>query len=761
MLNRIDRPGGVHRLAVLGNHPPRRCGIATFTADFSQALAARFPDIAIDVYAMNDPGAAHAYPAAVVASIDQDDPVAYAMAAERIRTSGADLLWIQHEYGIFGGAAGDLLLRLIDRVAIPIVVTLHTVLTDPVPDQRRVMEALARRASYLVVMAERGRRILIDVHGVDPAKIVVLPHGIPDRPLLDTAPFKARFGFTGRRTILTFGLLSPNKGIETMIEAMPRIVAAEPQALYVVLGATHPHLVAREGERYRAFLMARALELGVADHVRFIDAFVEIDDLLDYLSAADIYATPYLNPAQITSGTLSYAVGLGKPVVSTPYWHAEELLADGVGVLVDFGRPEGFADAIVALLKDDATRDAMRARAYDRGRGMIWHRLAESSMAIADAVLARAPARLPRPRVAREEPRPTLKAVMRMSDSCGIFQHGIFSVPDRDHGYCLDDNARALILAHRVPADDVGAAEVDRLIATYCAFIQYAWNPDRGRFRNFMRYDRHWLEEAGSEDSFGRGLWAIGVTAGEAARPDIRHWALHLFDQIGPYAAELGSQRSWAFAILGAEALLDAHGRHAGARALVADLSRRLHQWLIHSRREGWYWFEDVLAYDNARLPEALLRAGHRLGDPVMIEDALRALEWLDAIQIAEDGHFRAVGTESFGRAGQPPLPYDQQPLEAWAMIEAAEAADIVTGDPRWRTVAGRAFDWYLGANDLGIRMATPGDGGCYDGLMPDRANLNQGAESVLAFQLAQCAMLRLKARAADSDGRTARHAAE
>ncbi len=761
MSNRIDRSCSVRRLAILGNHPPRRCGIATFTADFSAALATAFPDIAIDVYAMTDPGGAHIYPATVSASIDQDDPIAYAATAERIRASGADLLWIQHEYGIFGGAAGDLLLRLIDRVSIPIVVTLHTVLTDPTPDQRRVMDALARRAGRLMVMAERGRQILIDVHGVDPAKIVVLPHGIPDRPLLDTAAFKDRFGFGGRRTILTFGLLSPNKGIETMIEAMPRIVAADPRALYVILGATHPHLVAREGERYRAFLMERAVELGVADHVRFIDAFVEFDDLLDYLGAADIYATPYLNPAQITSGTLSYAVGLGKPVVSTPYWHAEELLADGVGVLVDFGQPEGFADAIIALLEDDGKRDAIRARAYARGREMTWQRLAEAAMDLADAVVTEAPVRLPRPRVTREEPRPTLKAVMRMSDSCGMFQHGIFSVPDRDHGYCLDDNARALILAHRVPAGDVDAADVDRLIATYCAFIQHAWNPDRGRFRNFMSYDRRWLEEVGSEDSFGRALWAIGVTAGEAARPDIRHWALHLFGQVGPRAVDLGSQRSWAFAILGAEALLDAHQRHSGAQALVAELGARLHQWLVRSRREGWHWFEDVLAYDNARLPEALLRAGQRLGDRTMIGDALRALEWLDAMQTADEGFFRAVGTESFGRKLQPPLPYDQQPLEAWAMIEAAEVARAVTDDPRWLTTAGHAFDWYLGANDLGMRMATPGDGGCYDGLMPDRANLNQGAESVLAFQLAQCAMQRLKARAAGSDGKSARQAAE
>ena len=738
--------GGMLKIALLGNHAPRRCGIATFTADFAEALAGSDRAVSVEVYAMNDAGASHAYPERVVHSIDEANPVAYADAARLIGTSGADLLWVQHEYGIFGGPAGAHLLRLLDRIAIPVGVTLHAVLTNRNEDQRGVLEAVARRASRIVVMAERGRRILMDVHGIAGDKIAVLPHGIPDRPLLDTEAFKGRFGLSGHKTVLTFGLLSPNKGIETMIRAMPRIVTVHPDVMYTVLGATHPHLVAREGERYRDQLVALATELGVAKQVEFIDEFMDVEQLLDRLGAADLYATPYLNPAQITSGTLSYAVGLGKPVVSTPYWHAEELLADGVGALVPFDDPGAFARQIIELLSNDEMRETMRVKAYERGRSMTWSSVSERALRLADQVLAETPVRLrTRPQPLEIAPQPSLLAVRRMSDSCGIFQHSIFSVPDRSHGYCLDDNARALILAHRVSeGEDAGELiEVDRLIATYCSFIQDAWNPEVGRFRNFMSYQREWLESVGSDDSFGRGLWALGVTVAEARRHDIRSWALHLFEQVASRAIGLDASRAAAFNILAADAVLDAHPGHSQAMVLVEVLSRRLLGRLRAARREGWTWFEDVLAYDNARLPEALLRAGRRLNDEVMIEEAMRALEWLDAMQTAEDGHFRPIGTESFGRPHSPPLQFDQQPLEAWATIEAAEVAYACCGDARWINTARHAFEWYLGRNDLGLHMATLHDGGCYDGLMPDRANLNQGAESVLAFQLAQCAMLR------------------
>lgn len=750
----MDRPDGgiVARIALIGNAPPRLCGIATFTRDVRAALLTAFPDIALDLYAMDDPGSSHCYGPEVICAIRQDEIGDYRVAAQRINDSGADVVLVQHEYGIFGGPSGAHVVKLLDRIEAPVVVTLHTVLEHPTADQRVVIEALARRASTLIVMAEKGREILCRVHGIPGTRIAVVPHGVPDRPLVSSIPLKARFGFAGRRVLLTFGLLSPNKGIETMIRALPAIAAAHPEILYVVLGATHPHLVAREGETYRDSLLALAGELGVSGAVRFVDGFLAQDELLDYLQAADIYVTPYMTETQITSGTLAYAVALGKPVVSTPFWHAAELLGDGTGSLVPFGDSRRFAEEIITLLDDPARLAAVGARAYAAGRGMIWSKLAQSYLAICADAVRRKPVRMPLPSRAQERQvvTPRLEAVERMTDSCGMIQHSIFAVPDRSHGYCVDDNCRALMLMHRIDGD--GTARADALATVYASFVQHAWNGDRGRFRNFMAFDRAWLEAEGSEDSFGRSLWAIGVTTAEARGQDMRRWALTLFDQVAPHALKLNSPRTWAFALLGADAVLGAHPDHPLARKLVADFGARLLDSLRIGRRADWIWFEAVLAYDNARLPEALLRAGKRLGNAQMRSEALASLEWLDGMQTNAEGQFRAVGTDSFMRAYAEPLPYDQQPLEAWATVDAMLYAHDLTNDARWLEGAWRAHGWYLGNNDLDLPMATSGDGGCFDGLMSDRVNLNQGAESILAYQFACVAMARATGRGSETE---------
>ena len=661
----------IKRIALIGNSPPRLCGIATFTRDVSKALHAAFPKIDVDLYAMTDPGGSYNYGSEVTCSIRQEDLADYRAAAQRINDSRADVILVQHEYGIFGGPAGSLLLRMLDRVEAPVVVTLHTVLEQPNADQRAVIEALARRASKLIVMAEKGREILTRVHGIASNQIAVVPHGVPDRPFLPADSLQARFGFAGKRVLLTFGLLSPNKGIETMIRAMPAIVAAHPESLYVVLGATHPHLVAREGEAYRESLKALAQELGVDHAIRFIDGFLDQEALLDYLQAADVYVTPYLTETQITSGTLSYSVALGKPVVSTPYWHAAELLAGGTGVLVPFGDSRRFSEAIITLLDDPALLADMANRAYAAGRGMLWSALAKAYVAIFEEAVRKRPVRItiPHRAPARVAVKPRLEAVERMSDATGMIQHSNYAVPDRNHGYCVDDNCRALMLMNRIEGEDEERA--DRLATIYGAFVQHAWNGDLGRFRNFMGFDRQWLEAEGSEDSFGRSLWAIGATAAESRNSNMRRWALNLFDQVAPHSLELGSARTWAFALLGADAVLRQHRDHPIARQLVRDFGGRLLAQLRRERRDDWNWFEAVLAYDNARLPEALLRAGDLLGDADMVEEGLAALEWLDRRQTNEDGQFRAVGTDSFGRSYADPLPFDQQPLEAWATVDA------------------------------------------------------------------------------------------
>ncbi|HEX8300674.1 glycosyltransferase family 4 protein [Sphingomonas sp.] len=729
----------IKHVALLGNFLPRKCGLATFTTDTHDALKLRYPQLKVDVYAMDDHPGRYDYPDAVTAAIPQHERAAYLDAARAIEASGAQALWVQHEYGIYGGPAGEFLIALLDRLSIPVISTLHTVLERPSAEERRVMEALLRRSSRVIVMAERGRDILKRVHGVEERKVVMIPHGVPDRAFADPDELKSAFGWEDRNVILTFGLLAPNKGIETMIEAMPAIVEKDASALYVVLGASHPNLVAHEGEAYRDRLKALAADRGVAGHVRFIDAFVEHNDLIDYLQAADIYATPYSNPAQITSGTLSYAVGIGKAVVSTPYVHATEILADGHGVLVDFGDSAGFAREIAKLLSDPAELHALSKRAYARGRTMLWSALSEHAMREFKNIISAQPSRLIKKSAELATLKPDLAAVERMSDATGMLQHSIYSVPDRRHGYCIDDNARALILMSKI--DDIDETLRDKWTTVFGAFVQYAWNPDQRRFRNFMNFDRTWCEEVGSEDSNGRALWALGVTARDAAAQKHRDWASALFDETATIALDLGSPRARAFAMLGAAAMLEAHPGHALCREILDRFGSELIRLLDGARRPEWSWFEIVLAYDNARLPEALLRAGQSLGRGEFVRVGLETLEWIVARQTSPEGRFRAVGTESFGREYAAPLMFDQQPLEAQATVEACAAAHAVSGDQRWIDEATRAYRWYLGANDLEMPLATAKDGGCFDGLMPHGLNRNQGAESILALQLANCAI--------------------
>jgi glycosyltransferase involved in cell wall biosynthesis len=731
--------GNIARLALIGNFLPRQCGIATFTTDVFTAMRARFPEIAVDVYAMDDHPGLYAYPPEVTGTIPQTDLSAYIDTARTIEASGAQAIWLQHEYGIFGGPAGEHILALLDRTTLPVIVTLHTILEKPNADQRRVLEGLLRRAARVIVMAERGRDILQRVYGANPRQIVMIPHGVPDRALLDPATLKDKFGWQDRKVVLTFGLLAPNKGIETVINALPAVIARHPDMLYVVLGATHPNLVAHEGEKYRDKLKALAIENGVADNVTFIDAFLEHGELIDYLQAADVYLTPYTNPAQITSGTLSYAIGVGKPVISTPYVHATEILADGHGVLVPFGDVDAFAREIDALLSSDRDRNRLAERAYARGRTMIWPKLAEAMMVEIRAIVATRPFRLAKSAAPLKHLAPNLAAVERMSDSTGMLQHSIYSIPDRRHGYCIDDNCRALMLMSALP--DLDEVARDKWMTIYASFVQYAWNPDVRRFRNFMNFDRTWCEDAGSEDSNGRTLWSLGVTARDAQAAKHRDWATAMFDSTASMALELGSLRAQAFAMLGAAAMLEAKPGHQLSLSILEAFPKVHLDLLAKARRPEWQWFEIVLAYDNTRLPQALIRAGQALGRQDLIDCGLVTLDWIVAKQTSPEGRFRAVGSESFNRPYAEPLQFDQQPLEAQATVDACAAAFDATGDMRWHDEAQRAYGWFLGENDLDLPLASVADGGCFDGLMPTGLNRNQGAESILALQLASCAI--------------------
>ncbi len=728
------------RVALIGGFTPRRCGIATFTADIYDSLSAASKNVIVDVYAMTTAAEHTVFDPTVVASIVESDPQSFRDAASQINNSVPDVVWLQHEFGLFGGTAGDMIFELVDRIAAPLIVTMHTVVAEPDPDQMRVMKRLVSRASRLMVMSDQGRALLQSIYGADDDQILLIPHGVPDRPFGRSAQFKTRFGFDGKKVLMTFGLLSPGKGIEAVIAALPAIIADHPNVRYCIAGATHPNLVAREGEAYRERLHAQADALGVADHIHWIDRFVETPELLDLLESADIYVTPYPGAAQSTSGTLSYAVALGKAVVSTPYVHAVELLADDHGVLVPFNDSGRIASEICVLLDDPDRLLTLQQRAYAHGRDMIWPQFAARCLAMIENTKVASVAMPDSLTVG-------IAGLLRICDDTGILQHSIHSVPNRAHGYCVDDNARALMLMNRL--GEAAEPHRSRMTATFAAFVESAWNDATGEYRNFMDYRRNWLEDVGSEDSCGRTLWALGATASEGQSAGIRYWAHGLFNQTAQSAIGFGSPRATAFAMLGADYLLNTDPAHEVAQEILSKGADRLLALYSQVQMPGWTWFETMLAYDNCRLPEAMIRAGLRLNRDDLADCGLATMRWIFDHQTAPAGHFRPVGSESFGLERTAPMPFDQQPVELWAAIDGAAASFDLTGDAMWFVQAQRAYDWFGGANDRGIVVADPVTGTCHDGINPRGVNRNEGAESVLAYQLATCAMRRLAAKIA------------
>jgi glycosyltransferase involved in cell wall biosynthesis len=732
----------LRRIAVIGNSLPRRCGIATFTTDLQRAISTSRPNLETFIVAMTDHGQAYHYPASVAFQVKDDAIEDYVRAADFLNAGRFDIACLQHEFGIFGGEAGANILKLLSRLTMPVVTTLHTVLAKPSVGQRAVMERIVEGSSSIIVMANKGRELLRGVYRVPDEKIEVMAHGIPDFPFVESDVAKAKLGFSGRSVILTFGLLSPSKGIEVMIDAMPSILKRRPDAVYVVLGATHPNLVRDQGEAYRQSLMTRVQELGIEKQVVFLDKFVDQSTLLEFISMCDVYVTPYLNEAQMTSGTLAYSFGLGKPVVSTPYWHARELLADGRGVLVPFGDVAAIGDEIAQLLTSDTRRQAMRERAYAASRSMTWERTAERYLAVFENARQGHWLKV----IARREPDtiaphgPAVPAMqtghfLSMCDDTGLFQHAVYSVPDRSHGYCVDDNARALLLACALngPGEQPLA---DALTARFAAFVQHAWNPDTRRFRNFMGFNRTWLEDKGSEDSHGRTLWALGECARKDTSPSRRRWAAALFASALPIVKTFHSPRASAFTLLGLDAYCPADPDDRQARDIRRALADRLMLSLASVETPDWKWFEEGLAYDNARLPQALIATGMATQTPGYVDAGLRSLRWLMTQQTASTGCFRPVGTASFGEFRKSPRTFDQQPVEATATIAACLTAWRANGDAEWKSIATNVFAWFLGSNDLSLALVDVTTGSCRDGLHPDRANENRGGESVVCYLL-------------------------
>jgi len=731
----------INRVAFIGNYLPRQCGIATFTTDLCEAIAAEYSTTTCIALPVNDVEAGYDYPERVRFELTEKDIESYRRAADFLNTNNVELVSLQHEYGIFGGRVGSHILALLRELRMPVVTTLHTILRDPDPDQRHVLEEVAALSNRVVVMSRRGAEFLHDVYCVPQEKIDLIPHGIPDVPFIDPNFHKDLFGVEGKIVLLSFGLLSPNKGIENVIAALPAIVARYPNVVYIVVGATHPHVKRHDGETYRLFLERMAREKGVEGQVIFYNRFVSVEELIKFIGAADIYITPYLNPAQIVSGTLAYTLGAGKAVVSTPYWYAEEMLAKGRGALVPFSDPAALSEQVIDLLDNEAKRHSMRKRAYVFGRDMVWPRVARRYMQSFER--ARSERRHFNPpgfTVKALDKRPAelpplkLDHLRHMADETGMLQHAIFTVPNYHEGYSTDDNARALMVSTLL--EELGTGEAFELASRYLAFVWYAFNAETGRFRNFMDYQRRWLEDSGSEDCHGRTLCALGTVLGRSNTPALHSMAGWLFEQALPAILPTTSPRAWAFALIGIHEYLRRFGGDRMASQVREELSGRLLELYQSHRSDEWRWYERGLTYCNAALPHALLMCGQSIPNKAMTQAGLESLGWLAELQRADaiGGHFVPIGSNGFFKKGGARARFDQQPVEAQAMISACLEADRVTGDKRWRKEARRVFEWFLGRNDLNLPIYDPMTGGCRDGLHPDRPNENQGAESTLAF---------------------------
>ncbi|RKY74155.1 MAG: glycosyl transferase family 1 [Candidatus Latescibacterota bacterium] len=735
------------RISFVATYPPRQCGIATYTYDLVHALAQLYDESVgesenLQVVALKKPQEVYSYGDEVRFDIREQHRTDYRESADLLNLSQTEVVNIQHEFGIFGGNDGSYILQLLAALKKPVVTTLHTVLKAPTPQQLDVLKSICSYSSLVVVHSQKAVEFLVDIYGVPREKVLVIHHGVPDVPFLDPAYYKDKFHAEGRRVILTFGLLNPNKGIEVAIEAVASLVKEFPDVLYVVLGATHPEVKRRFGEQYRVSLERLVKQLKLKEHVVFHKRFVKLEELLQFLVAADICVTPYLSKEQSASGSLAYAIGCGKAVISTPYWYAEELLADERGCLVPFGDADALANQLRELLSNETKRHRLRKRAYLFGRQMIWKEVAGRYLDVFQRAVREYGKLAVRSRIRRTVleqlaiPEINLAHLRIMTDNTGIFQHAIYATPNRSHGYCTDDNARAAIVAlmnFRLFKDE----SILPLLHIYLSFLDYSLDRETGRARNFMSYDRRWLEEIGSEDCHGRTLWALGITVDQAPTEAILGFATNLFNQALPSCLSFNSPRAWAYSILGCRAYLERFGGDREARDALRLLAQRLfHLFQANSSKE-WLWGEDIVAYNNARLPQALIAAGQWLKDETMWRQGLQSLEWLLKIQTARDGHLSVVGNKGWLKRGGKKARFDQQPIEVAALVDACYEAYRATENKHWCVEMNRCFDWFLGRNDLREIIYDFSTGGCRDGLQSAGANRNEGGESTVCWLMA------------------------
>ena len=723
-------------VAFVGNYLPRECGIATFTTDLCESVAKRTADSGnILAVAMNNIPEGYDYPPRVKFEIRQGHYRDYSVAAGYINHSDVQCVCVQHEYGIFGGDDGVFVLHLMSRLNLPVVVTLHTVLKSPSPNQRKIIEQIGRTCSALVVMSEKAVDFLKMIYSVPAEKIHLIHHGIPEVPFTEGEARKANFRLEGRPVLMTFGLLNPNKGIEVSLKAIARLVEKWPDLAYIVLGATHPELKKQRGEEYRIQLERQIESLGLAENVLFHNRFVDLETLISYLAATDIYLTPYWDEAQIVSGSLAYAMGSGNALVSTPYWYAEEMLADSRGFLFPFGDDQKLHEILDTLLSDKDLLEKTKKASYEFSRRMIWNHVAGEYMELFDQVVTEYKREVsPIPHLHTVAiPNLRLDHLVRLTDGTGMFEHARFVIPKRDEGYCLDDNARALIVTARA-YHLTGELLARKLTSTYMGFVQHCQRED-GLFHNRLSYERKTTDDVGSDDSIGRAIWALGYLVRRPPLHGHRSTANDCFCRAIPHIPKL-SLRGRAYALLGLYAYLKYHDGNENARRILLDTA----SWIVDQYRankyEGWHWFEDTLAYDNAMIPFALLRSYRITGEEPFLTVGMESLAFLERICFSS-GYLRPVGNQGWYPKGGEAAQYDQQPLEATAFMLAYKEAFRCSGDETHLKQMKRSFGWFLGDNDLGMSLYDYESAGCSDGLHKENISLNQGAESTLSFLLA------------------------
>jgi glycosyltransferase involved in cell wall biosynthesis len=701
------------------------------------------------VLAMTDADSTYEHPERVRFAIRQGVRGDYVRAADFVNYSDTRMVSIQHEYGIFGGQDGAYILDFLTELRKPSIATLHTVLDQPTDSQRLVVQKISERCECLIVMSHLAVDLLEKSYDISPKRTHVIPHGIPDMRADQRDENKAKFAVTGRRVLLTFGLLSPAKGIEVVIRALPKLIAEFPDLIYLVVGATHPAIKRRVGEEYRHSLKREVESLGLRNHVVFRDEFIDDDELCRYLQAADIYITPYLHEAQITSGALAYAMGSGAAPVSTPYWYAEELLAEGRGQLFGFGDVEGLGDALRRLLRNPLEIAQSQRSTYAFARQMIWPKVGEDYVeliqrVLREAVVPEAPALL-----SRSIPELRLDHLIRMTDDTGLLQHATHSVPDRRFGYCVDDNARGLLvalLAQRV----IGLGETRRLITTYLSYLHHSQCED-GHFRNFMDFRRSLDHEPGSEDCVGRALWALGLAVELAPDAGQRLLAKRMFGRSMTLPLTFGP-RGCALGILGLDNYLRSEPGDKLALETLNSLAAKLICRFEEEADETWRWFEPDLTYKNALLPLALFTYSKRAGDENALRVAIDSLSFLEEICFAK-GYLQLVGNAGWHVRGGNSAIADEQPIDAAAFVLAFRAAYVATGDRRYLARMRESFEWFLGTNRLGLSLYDFSTAGCHDGLEIEGVNANQGAESVLSFLIALLAMYDLASDGLDREG--------